>query len=152
MTSTKKISEQEKLKLRNEAKTELERLESFFKQDTDTVQLLEDFKNKFNICETVYKVILKKYQNCKSKKSEEHLILDMRQVPSALNFAGYTFDKALLTELFGSNSSKGETVKKLRDKITHGINKKAVKEISDRKDELFGYMNSFLSIIQSFDT
>ena len=43
------------------------------------------------------------------------------------------------------------TVKKLRDDITHGIDEKAVKEITNRKDELFGYMNDFLNTIRSFD-
>ena len=43
------------------------------------------------------------------------------------------------------------TVKKLRDAVTHGINEKAVKEIMNRKDELFGYMDDFLNTIRTFD-
>ena len=73
----------------------------------------------------------------------------MKQVPAALKFAGYTFDNALLSEIFGSSST---SIKKLRDATTHGIKKKAVEEIISRKDELFGYMDTFLSQIHSHDS
>ena len=43
------------------------------------------------------------------------------------------------------------TVKKLRDAVTHSIDEKAVKEITDRQNELFGYMDYFLNTIRNFD-
>ena len=46
--SAPKITDQEKKALRNNAKTELERLEACL-ADQRTVQLLDEFKNKFNI-------------------------------------------------------------------------------------------------------
>ncbi len=150
MSSPKKISEQEKLNLRKSAKAELERLEKCL-SEPNTVQILDEFKNKFNICETVYKVILDEHQKYKDNQTEGFLKLDMRQVPYALKFAGYNFDRSLLNELFGNSSSKGKTIKKLRNEITHGINKKAVEEILNRKDELFGYMDCFLWVIRTFD-
>jgi hypothetical protein len=103
------------------------------------------------VCETVYKVILAEHQRRKGKTNTTYLKVNMSQVPHALNFAGYTFDKSLLNELFGAKSQKGETVKKLRDMVSHGIDKKAVAEITGRKDELFGYMDSFLWEIRTFD-
>ena len=75
----------------------------------------------------------------------------MKQVPHALNFAGYNFDKELLNDLFGAQSSKGKTVKKLRDAVTHSIDQKAVNEIMARNEELFTYMNTFINVIKSFD-
>lgn len=149
--SSPKITEQEKQVLRNNAKTELERLEACL-ADQCTVQLLDEFKNKFNICESVYKVILTEHQKRKGKQVTGFLKVNMTQVPHALNFAGYSFERTLLNELFGASSSKGKTVKKLRDEITHGINEKAVKEIITRKDELFGYMEEFLTGIRSFES
>lgn len=149
--SAPKITEQEKQVLRNCAKTELERLEACL-SDQSTVQLLDAFKNKFNICETVYKVILEEHQKRKGKPTTIFLKVDMTQVPHALNFAGYVFERTLLNELFGASSQKGKTVKKLRDETTHGINEKAVKEIMARKDELFGYMEEFLMGIRSFES
>ena len=100
-------------------------------------------------------MVLKEHQRSKGKApQDETLKLNMKQVPSALKFAGYTFDKDLLTEIFGSarpNSSKGKTVKKLRDRITHGISRNAIEEITNRQIELFGYMDTFLNIIRTFD-
>lgn len=145
-----KISAQEQKILRNNAKAELERMEACL-VDQSTVQLLDAFKNKFNICETVYKVIFAEHQKRKRKSVNGYLKVNMTQVPHALNFAGYTFEKKDLNELFGASSKKGTTVKKLRDSVTHGIDPKAVNEIVARKEELFGYMDSFLSVIRTFD-
>ena len=145
-----KITEQEKLILRNNAKSEVKRLEHIF-EDRTTSQLLDSFKNKYNVCETAYKIILKKHQEYKGYINNEYLKVTMTQVPHALCFAGYNFDKELLTNLFGAKSQSGTTVKKLRDAVTHGISAKAIDEISTRKDELFGYMDSFLNIIKSYD-
>ena len=97
------------------------------------------------------KIILAAHQKHKGKRTINRLKVSMTQVPYALNFAGYTFDKDLLNELFGSSSEIGKTVKKLRDETTHGVNEEAVKEIVMRKDELFGYMDSFLLGIRNFD-
>lgn len=149
--SSPKITEQEKVALRNNAKIELERMEAYL-TDQSTVCLLDSFKNKFNICETVYKVILAEHQKRKGKQVATFLKVDMTQVPYALNFAGYNFERTLLNELFGASSSKGKTVKKLWDETTHGINEKAVAEIIARKDELFVYMDMFLTGIRSFES
>lgn len=149
MSNSKSLQDNQK-KIRNKVKSELERLEKIQK-DTVTMQLLDSFKNKYNICETVYKVALKEHQIGKKKKINSYLNVTMKQVPHALNYAGYTFDKALLSELFGSKSEKGKTVKKLRDAVTHGINEDAVEEITQRKNELFEYMDEFLNTIKIFD-
>ena len=151
--SKPKITEEEKEKLRDSAKAELERLEAICSNE-EVTQLLNDFKGKYNLCESVYKVVLVKYQKTKGRKPKEYLAVDGRQVEAALKFAGYNFDKALLTEIFGAKSQKGKTVhtvKKLRDAVTHSIDSKAVQEITDRKQELFGYMDAFLSGIRDFD-
>lgn len=146
-----KISVEKQLELRNMAKSELIRLMEI-QSDDETTELLNRFKNKYNICETVYKVILKEHQKFKKKTlTNDYMKVIMTQVPHALTFAGYSFDKNLLNELFGSKGKKGMTVKKLRDAVTHGIDEKAISEISKREAELFSYMNDFLNIIESFD-
>ena len=43
------------------------------------------------------------------------------------------------------------TAKKLRDAVTHGINQKAVDEITARNEELVTYMDTFLNVIKTFD-
>lgn len=146
----KKITAEEQRNLRQSAKEELMRLNEVFQNEKIT-DLLDRFKNRFNQCETVYKVILAEHQKRKGRKKDGYLKVDMTQVPYALSFAGYIFEKEELNELFGSSSKKGMTVKKLRDAVTHGIDAKAAKEIAAREEELFGYMDSFLQVIQCFD-
>ena len=120
--------------------------------DQNTVQMIDEFKNKFNQCETVYKIVLAEHQKRKGKAIDGFLKVNMTQVPHALRFAGYSFNNAMLNELFGASSKKGTTVKKLRDAITHGIDHSAINEIVARKEELFGYMDSFLTTIRTFDS
>lgn len=149
----KNLTNEEKTKLHNKTKSEIERLEQI-SGDVETIQLLDSFKNKFNICESAYKVILFEHQKAKGKDVKmKKLKIDMKQVPYALNFAGYTFDSNLLNELFGSNSNINgcKTVKILRDSITHSINQQSVNETKDRAEELFGYMDTFLDTIKNFD-
>ena len=149
--SKPQISEEDKRELRNSAKEELERLEAIY-SNVEVNQLLNEFKGKYNICESVYKVILAEHQRVKGNRGIGYPKVSMTQVPYAWSFAGYGFDKGLLTEIFGSHSPNGQTVKKLRDAVTHGIDNKAVQEISARREELFGYMDTFLSGIRDFDT
>lgn len=147
------ISDKEKIEIRNKAKLEIRKFESVL-NDNETVQLLDSFKNKFNMCESVYKVILKEHQKSKGNDVDlKYLKLNMTQVPYALKFAGYTFDEASLNELFGNKSKKTgcKTVKCLRDLTTHGIHQKSIDEIKKRKKELFAYMDDFLEAIKNFD-
>lgn len=149
----KPLTAKECLKLRNKAKSEIERLESI-SQDVKTMKLLDDFKNKFNMCESAYKIVLFEHQKAKGNAKEmKDLTINMQQVPHALKFAGYHFCSKLLKELFGckSNNKGCTTVKVLRDSITHSINETSVNEIKNRSKELFGYMNTFLNGIKNFD-
>ncbi len=147
-----KLSSIEQMTLRNKAKNKLEEMEQILIDD-ETKEILNEFKNKFNMCETVYKVIFEKYNKCNGNISKGFLKITMNQVPAVLKFSGYSFDKWLLNEIFGSSAPQNKrTIKKLRDAITHGIEKKAVEEIIVRKDELFGYMNVFLDEIRNFDS
>lgn len=145
------LDETQKLSLRNRAKDELIRIEKLV-ADKDKKKLIDDFKEKFSICEIVYKVILEEHQFNKTGKHSDYLKVTMTQVPHALMFAGYDFDKELLTKLFGAEEKIGSrSVKKLRDSLTHSMNDKAVNELSDRYEEMNGYMDSFLNKIRTFD-
>ncbi len=149
-----KLPLDEQKALRKKTRAELDRIEKILEKD-ETVQLLNEFKNKFNLCETAYKVVFKEYKKTNPNKSKENgkgdLDIAMTQVPFVLKFAGYDVEKNLLKEIFGSSGSKRMTAKSLRNAVTHGIDEKAVKQIEDRKDELFGYMDEFLNLIKSSD-
>lgn len=54
----------------------------------------------------------------------------MNQASHDLKFLGYDFDRDLLTFLFGAEDYIGRrSVKKLRDALTHKVNKSAVDEL-----------------------
>ncbi len=148
--STAKITLNEQLILRNNARLEIERLENIL-ANMEIQERLDIFKNKFNICESAYKIILREHQ-LKKGNMTDYLQLKMTQVPYALQFAGYTFDKELLNNLFGSKSENGKTVKILRNEITHGIKQNAIDEILARYDELLSYMNEFINIMKNYDS
>ena len=141
----KYLTSEEQLELRNRAKDELLRLEM-----VDT-ELPNRYKEKFGVCEIVFKVILAEHQQAKGNPIDR-LMVNMRQVPYALNYAGYDFDKTLLNNLFGAKDKVGcRSAKKLRDVLTHSMNEQALNELRDREAELFGYMDEFLDKIRSFD-
>ena len=140
----KYLSQKEKTELKKKTYKELLRLERIV-NDVEDINKINHFKNYFNLCETTYKVILKRYTDNKT----DYMKLDMRQVPSVMLYGGYKVDKSLLSRLFGSQKQRGNsTAKILRDKTTHGLDEKAVEEIKNRWDELFDDMNSFLDIIR----
>ena len=146
------LTVEQQLSLRNRAKAELIRLEAVY-SDEETKEKINRFKEKFGVCEIVYKVILEDHQFNKTGKHLERLQVDMTQAPHALTYAGYDFDKNLLTHLFGAEKRIGRrTVKKLRDALTHSVNQKAIDELIDREEELHGYIDQFLSKIREFDS
>lgn len=55
------LDETQKLSLRNRAKDELIRIEKLV-ADKEKKKLIDDIKEKFSICEIVYKVILEEHQ------------------------------------------------------------------------------------------
>lgn len=151
-TTTPKLTAEGKLNLRNKAKAELDRLDTIF-ADKKTKQKIDDFKDTFSKCEIVYKVILEDHQFHKTGSHPEIMHITMTQVPHALNYAGYTFDRDLLKRLFGSESAVGKrSVKKLRDSLTHSLNQRAIDEFISREQSLFDDMNSFLTTIRQFDS
>lgn len=146
------ISKDEQKQLREIAKAKLLRLKQRYTDMVDT-QTIDNFKKKFKICEDIYKIFWCEHQKAIGNDTDKGLKIDMRQVPNALIFAGYTFERNLLNNLFkASPTEDGKTVKILYEAITLKTNKKAEKEILKRKEELFGYMDTFLNIIETFDS
>jgi prephenate dehydrogenase len=147
----KQLNTKEKLDLRNKAKEELHRLQAIA-ENKEMKQMIDNFKEKFTMCEIVYKVILEDHQHNKTGSQGTFLKIDMRQVPYALDYAGYTFEKDFLEKLFGSETRVGKrSVKKLRDALTHKLPKSALNELQERYDELNELMDQFLNTIDQFD-
>lgn len=147
----KPLTSEEKSALRERTKRELERLEAVY-ADEATRERVAKFKEKFGICEIVYKVVFADYEFNRTGKHKEYLKIDMSQAPAALSYAGYDFDRALLTKLFGGEIRAGRrSVKKLRDALTHAVKQNAIEELVAREEELYGYMDQFLTKVREFD-
>lgn len=126
-------------------------------QNKEQIQIINDFKNLFNICETACKEILLEYNNKKNnnkkKVKKENLILNMKSIPPAIKFAEYTIDKQTLSRIFGSQKNDNKcTAKMLRNAVTHGFERKAIAEIIKYRVELFNLMNDFLNILNPRST
>ncbi len=146
------LTKEQKLDLRNKAKAELKRLEDL-KSDKDTIERIENFLLKFAICETVYKVILKKQQKDNKEHPKTSLKLIYSQIKPALSYAGLPYDEKLMKKLFSTNYKvRNRTVKSLRDALTHGLSASAIRELKDREEELHDYMDSFLNLIRNFES
>ena len=150
--SVKPLNSDEQRNLRNKAKAELERLEAVF-SDESVREKIDRFKDRFSVCEVVYKVILEDHQFNKTGEHPSRMQISMRQAPYALSYAGYDYERDLLANLFGAEERVGKrSVKKIRDLLNHKLNQAAVDELINRETELFGYMNSFLDKIRHYDS
>ena len=81
---------EEQSALRDRAKRELERLEAVY-SDEVAREKISRFKEKFGVCEIVYKVVFSDYEFNRTGKQVRYLKINMSQAPSALLYAGYDF-------------------------------------------------------------
>ena len=134
-------------KTKKKAKAELQRLEELFENE-DVTQKIDTLKDKFSICEIVYKIILKDYLKSQNEDTKK-LVINMAQAKAALKYAGYIFDSEIVGKVFGSQKTVGSrSVKIIRDELNHTLKQSAVTELINRYDELIGYMDSFLNMIR----
>ena len=147
----RKIKTEEQLEIRNKAKQKYLEAKEIFDHN-DIKEKLDMIKNQFELCEILYKEVFKIQQYKEKNKIVDRCKIDMRQVPSAMNYAGYVIDHDLLTKIFGGEDHVGKrSVKKVRDGLTHDLKKSYVKEAIDRYDELIGYMDEFIKLTVYFD-
>lgn len=152
MIYMKKKTDKEQLTLKNKAKDELIKLENIM-DDSKTMADIDAFKNKFLICEKIYKVLLKQHLKERDKlPPNEVMKITMSQVKPVLHNAGYDFNNEILNKLFGSEERLGKkSVKKIRDRLTHSMIENDINEFKERKDELNGYMDYFIEKVRNFD-
>ncbi len=113
----------------------------------------DKFIEKFILCETAYKIVLKKYlQINKRYKSDGEMKIQLTQVKFALLSAGYTVDIGLLDRLFsgsGKYRNQGDkSARLLRNGIEHEMNVKDLQEVKDRQVSLHNDMDTFLSLLK----
>lgn len=69
------LDETQKLSLRNRAKDELVRIETLI-ADKAKKRMIDDFKEKFSVCEIVYKVILEGHQFTEEQLAKKPTFVD----------------------------------------------------------------------------
>jgi hypothetical protein len=60
--------------------------------------MIDNYKEKFSLCEIVYKIIFEEHQFKKTEEHPQRMQIKMIRVPHALKFAGYTHDKNIHLE------------------------------------------------------
>lgn len=113
----------------------------------------DQFLEKFIICETTYKIVLKKYLQVNNKyTSDGQMRIQLLQVKAALKNAGYSFDENLMERLFSGSGnytvSGQKSARLLRNGIEHEMNVNDLQEVHDRLAILFTDMDSFITWIQ----
>lgn len=136
-------------KLKNEIARKLHKMEAEL-EDEERVRMRWQFVDKFIRCEVAVKKVMIAYREDKTgEKPKGFEQLNMHVIPAALAWAGFSFSKAELEELFsGSGRFKqrgSKSAKKLRDGALHEHNENDIQEIVDRYEELNNKMDAFLA-------
>ena len=152
MARTKDLSEAEKNVVRADICEKLKELSEIM--DSNGIREARDkFVEKFILCETVYKVVLKKYLQVNNRFiGDKNMKLQIEQIKASLRRAGYRMDEQLLNRIFSSSglySVRGsKSAKMLRNGIEHEMNPKDLQEVYDRQDCLIADMDRFIALIQ----
>ena len=109
-----------------------------------------DFIDRFTLCDVTCKAVLETHEMANgTNNSESKIYLDMRRIPSAMNYVGLSISKLGLNGIFGGsgqyNKRGKKSAKKLRDGIVHAMNKEVINEVVERYADLRGLMDGFLN-------
>lgn len=132
------------------AKTIIENANIFLEKENHR-KLVFQFLEKFSQCEVYVRPVLKEYLlNEDPNIKEEEIGLEYRQIINAFSENGIYFcDKKIVSDIFGSNDKVNESsCKWLRNKITHSLMQRALKEVCCRYDVLIDNMDTFIKTIE----
>ena len=131
-------------------KTIIDEVDNYLSQDDNRIRMYS-FLEKFFQCEVYVRPILKQYyKDIGEEKEDKDIVLDAREIKDALPENGiYINDKQLITRIFGTEQRSGiSSCRWLRNKITHELMRRAVKEACNRSEELIADMDSFINQIK----
>lgn len=105
------------------------------------------FLNKFSQCEVYVRYYLEMYYGENVDPNDIKLIRE--DIKSALLENGICIeDERIITFIFGdTDNTDSRTCKRLRNKITHKLNKAHIKEVIRRYDELISKMDEFIQLV-----
>ena len=116
-------------------------------------EIKDEFIDLFKVCESLYKIVLKKYLLDNNKyKNDKEMILNYNQITASLKMCQYSIDEELIKKIFssvGKYAKKGsKSAKVLRNEVEHSLSTSSIDEIIERKDELFKYMRDFIRYLK----
>lgn len=124
---------------------------SFLDIDSNRL-LLHDFLQKFSECEVYCRpVLIAYYKSNGIEIAPEEIALNRQDIKDAFCEDGVYFDDSkLLTRLFGAENKPGySSCRWLRNKITHEMMIRAIREVCNRHDALIEDMNIFINEVES---
>lgn len=116
---------------------------------SDNREIKDTFIEKFILCEIGLKSILNYYYKHQGQDKEATDIeMGLSTIKAALKFAKYDIPDEKLDCMFKARKKRGErSVRDLRNGIVHDLAIPDLKEVSDRKDELFALMDEFIEVL-----
>lgn len=115
-------------------------------------KLVYSFLEKFSQCEVYTRPILMAYYiSIGELVDEEEIALAARTIKAAFTEAGIYFDdNRIITKIFGAEKGPGKSsCRWLRNKISHELMRRALKEVCERNNELLSDMDSFMCQIKA---
>lgn len=126
----------------------IEKIESFC-SDSITRQNIDNLRYYYTLCEIVYKDLLVKYIEIKTKKKldsnakNKQKTINVTQVYSVFKFFGFDFKEDFLKDIFSSNNT--DSARRLRNKITHSMDIENNDEFNLKSTKYIKEMKEFLA-------
>ena len=118
----------------------------------DNRQIKDAFLEKYTKCEVLCRPKLRDYlKSIGEYETDEEFGMDLRNIKNALSDASYIFsDERLLTRIWGKEDRVNfSSCRFLRNKITHELMERALKEVVDRRHELNADMDTFIEVLMN---
>ena len=122
-------------------------------QNPDIQDKVGNFLLRYILIETLYKKLLSakmeaEYSRKLSKRELNSLTVQAPEVCEVLDYYGITYDKSLVRRVFGfeDDSYKTCTIKKLRNRLVHGISNAGIDAVIERYDSLNADLNAFMEL------
>ena len=142
------------------AKTREQRLKAALCQDVasrracldsaGTRNVKDEFLEKYCFCEIATKRILSEYHKAQGRRMSKVIRID--SVRASLRFFHVAVDNQTIDKMFKSEQKRGSrSARDLRDSIVHNLSIPDMKEVVDRKQELFLLMDGYLKELMRAD-
>ncbi len=115
------------------------------------IEKVNQFLNKYIVCEVIVKEIIYKYKLINGEKIEKRNIrMHLTDIKKCLKFFSLECNVILLNKLFScvEYPIKDRSCKKLRDRYVHGFDLKSIHLICDNYSNYMALMDEFLHSIK----